>query len=1010
MRKLSPWTLPLLVALSLATGPGNPLADEGADFLLSKARLWQSRHRPTDARQALDQLLLSYPNHAEGLAERIRLEIADGQIAKAQEFLALLQTAHPDYPQLNTLATLVTLSGSDPEQIRRARMAYKSWETSRGQDVSEGNKRLNLALESYQQIFPDGPPRGALAWEYWYLMMQLPERKSAALDQLRQLAEQDPDNINFQLGWADLESRQPDGAPRALNRVRRLAADPTHQKAARITWRNILTRLEPRPDNAPLVEEYLVLEPGDSALQELLGVMRGQSEPAEEVSTVMSPERERARLMGEEGIALMRNSRHGDALPLFTRALELDPDNSEKWHALIKASRYWSLLQQTDKAIAANKLTLAEQRVREAMRLDPEEAQGLAKMGQIEAKRKNIQAAENWYRRALRKDPTNYSALDGLLTLMLESDQHERLLATLNALTPPQRRTLGTRVPALRAEMLQSNAKALQQEGRLDEAQHNLEDALSLNPSDPWIGYRLARLLAERGQVERGREILDAGHARYPKNVDWPYALALFLSAEDKKLQAIKMLESIPAARRTAGMKELQRRLSLELLIDEALDLARNDNPDRARERLQQAARQAGDVDELQNQVNQGWQSLDGILRGDTPAGKDSQDKPFGNAVLALDVLTRDATPGKSSVEAIGVLAEGQVPLGPGGRLFVRAEELSFDAGSLDLNDRQEAETFGTLLLCGQWGNCPRGSLAQSAMGLTLALGYQTPKLRFDIGTTPIGMEVRNLVGGLRWDGDAGPFSYGLTVSRRPLTSSLLTFGGTRDPGTGEIWGGILANGLRLNLSRDKGGTFGFWSNLSWHALTGENVPTNDRKIVMAGFYGRLINQPNRELSLGINTSYWSFDRNLGEFTFGHGGYYSPQSYASLSFPVTWEARSTRWAYILRAGISFSWSRLDDAPYYPGHPNLQADAERLAPVTNVNPWYEGSSSQSTGYGLRGAFEYQLTPHLFVGGSIEVDRSPFYEPNRGMLYLRYDFEAYGKPLARLPQTLTPYGDF
>ena len=238
----------------------------------------------------------------------------------------------------------------------------------------------------------------------------------------------------------------------------------------------------------------------------------------------------------------------------------------------------------------------------------------------------------------------------------------------------------------------------------------------------------------------------------------------------------------------------------------------------------------------------------------------------------------------------------------------------------------------------------------------------------------------------------------------------MLTFGGTRDPGTGEIWGGILANGLRLNLSRDKGGTFGFWSNLSWHALTGENVPTNDRKIVMAGFYGRLINQPNRELSLGINTSYWSFDRNLGEFTFGHGGYYSPQSYASLSFPVTWEARSTRWAYILRAGISFSWSRLDDAPYYPGHPNLQADAERLAPVTNVNPWYEGSSSQSTGYGLRGAFEYQLTPHLFVGGSIEVDRSPFYEPNRGMLYLRYDFEAYGKPLARLPQTLTPYGDF
>lgn len=1004
MRNLSPWSLPLLMAMGLVIGAGTPLADEGADFLLSKARLWQSRHRPADARQALDQLQLSYPDHAEGLAERIRLEIAEGQIAQAQAFLARLRTHHPDYPQLKALTALVTLTASDPDQLRRTRMAYKSWETGRGQE------RLNLALQSYQELFTDGPPPGELAWEYWYLIMQVPERKSEALDQLRQIAEQDPDNPAFQLAWADLESRQPDGVPRALSRVRRLANDPAQQKAARLTWRNILLRLKHHPDNAPLLEEYLLLEPGDSALQELLGVMRGQPEATAEVPVVLSPEQDSARRMGEEGIALMRKSRHGDALPLFTRALELDPDNSEKWQTLIKAARYWSLLRQTDQAISTNKLTLAERKVTEAMRIDPEEPQGLAIMGQIAAKRNDIPGAEKWYRRALRKDPTNYSALNGLLTLMLESDQHERLLAALKALTPPQRRTLGTRVQALRAEMLQTTAKAMQQAGRLDEAQGYLEEARSLNPGDPWIGYRLARLLAERGQVARGRELLEAGQANYPRNVDWRYALALYLSAEDEKRQAIATLESIPAASRTAGMKELHQRLSLDLLIAEGLDLARADDHDQARERLQQATRQAGDVEELQEQVRKGWQTLDGIIRGDTPAGEDSQDPPPGNAVLALDVLTRDATPGKSSVEAIGVLAEGQIPLGPGGRLFIRAEELSFDAGSLDLDDPQEAETFGTLLLCGQWGNCPQGSLDQSATGLTLALGYQTPQLRFDLGTTPSGMEVQNLVGGLRWDGDVGPFSYGLTVSRRPLTSSLLTFGGTRDPGTGEVWGGILANGLRLNLSRDQGGTFGFWSNLSWHALTGENVPTNDRKILMGGFYGRVINEPDRELSLGINASYWSFERNLGEFTFGHGGYYSPQSYASLSFPVTWEARTQRWAYILRAGISFSWSRLDDAPYYPGHPDLQADAERLEPVTGVDPWYEGGSSHSTGYGIRGAFEYQITPHLFVGGSIGIDRSPFYEPNRGMLYLRYDFEAYGKPLARLPQTLTPYGDF
>ena len=58
-----------------------------------------------------------------------------------------------------------------------------------------------------------------------------------------------------------------------------------------------------------------------------------------------------------------------------------------------------------------------------------------------------------------------------------------------------------------------------------------------------------------------------------------------------------------------------------------------------------------------------------------------------------------------------------------------------------------------------------------------------------------------------------------------------------------------------------------------------------------------------------------SFEKNLSENLFGHGGYYSPHSYFSVSVPVTFFGRHKQdLSYSFFGSVSHSSSK-SDAPY-----------------------------------------------------------------------------------------------
>jgi len=384
----------------------------------------------------------------------------------------------------------------------------------------------------------------------------------------------------------------------------------------------------------------------------------------------------------------------------------------------------------------------------------------------------------------------------------------------------------------------------------------------------------------------------------------------------------------------------------------------------------------------------------------------------------------QDGTPGVSQLRANTTMLQLDMPV-QSGTGFLRADYITMNAGSFDTSSNGEiTERFGTCILDGQTATGQSVSLpgcsnvpAQTTQGTAMALGWQGENWGFDIGHTPTTFAVSNWVGGINFEGDLGEMGWRVTVSRRPLANSLLSLAGTTDPGTGTVWGGVLATGATLSLSWDEGLENGVWANIGYHKLTGTNVADNNRLRLMGGYYRRLINKPNELLTAGVNAMYWRYDRDLSNFTFGQGGYYSPQMYASLGLPVSYARRWDDWSFYIQGSVSVSVARTNDQTYYPlmgampGPVNALISQGATPGSIMASNMSTGSTGTGFGYTLRGAIERRLGNHWVAGAAIDLQRSQDnYAPNRVMVYLKYFFKPWRGDLQLQPAGLTPYVDF
>ncbi|KGT95067.1 cellulose synthase [Erwinia typographi] len=367
---------------------------------------------------------------------------------------------------------------------------------------------------------------------------------------------------------------------------------------------------------------------------------------------------------------------------------------------------------------------------------------------------------------------------------------------------------------------------------------------------------------------------------------------------------------------------------------------------------------------------------------------------------LEEDYSRNKGTGGVSDFTAHTTMMEAATPFAQG-KGFLRLDNVDVSAGRFSRSSSGTIEeNFGT---CANNDAVCNRDFRQHQNGTSIGLGYRSDRWSADIGTTPLGFAVTNWVGGVTWHTDWRDLGLSLTASRRPISSSLLSWAGTRDPNlaSGKTWGGVVATGGALGISYDQGNANGVWADLSAHQITGENVADNSRQRLMAGYYYKLINEDNRRATVGLNGMLWHYAKDLSDYSLGQGGYYSPQSYGSLSIPVSWRQRSDNWSYDLGASVAWSRAKTRAQPRYPLD---------FGSLTSDNPLSSDSRSSGFGYTLRAVVERRLTAHWTLGAGLDIQQAKDYTPSHALIFARYSMAGWEGDLDMPPVPLSPYADF
>ncbi|WP_072325386.1 cellulose synthase subunit BcsC-related outer membrane protein [Marinospirillum alkaliphilum] len=222
-----------------------------------------------------------------------------------------------------------------------------------------------------------------------------------------------------------------------------------------------------------------------------------------------------------------------------------------------------------------------------------------------------------------------------------------------------------------------------------------------------------------------------------------------------------------------------------------------------------------------------------------------------------------------------------------------------------------------------------------------------------------------------------------LTLFRQPLEDSLLARQGAKDPASDREWGQVADQGGRLLLAIPVAEKTGVAVSGTLASQQGQRVADNDRKALrldLAHDFADRFSEPELDyLRLGPFIEWMSWDQNLSHFTYGHGGYYSPQQLLRTGLQLellTAEARTWQ----VRSRVSLAWNRVkeDAADFYP------LDASGVS--------YDANSSRGLGGDLMLEGMRLVNQQLLVGGYLGYAAADDYRDARFGLVVRVPLQS------------------
>lgn len=276
----------------------------------------------------------------------------------------------------------------------------------------------------------------------------------------------------------------------------------------------------------------------------------------------------------------------------------------------------------------------------------------------------------------------------------------------------------------------------------------------------------------------------------------------------------------------------------------------------------------------------------------------------------------------------------------------------------------------------------------QHFSGVAITASYVSKLLKAEVGTTPLGFPKNHLTGKLEVTPrlSAGA-SARIWAERAPVVDSIISYAGTDDPRTGAFWGAVMKSGGGLSLSYDRNGN-GVYADGSYYHYDGTGVRDNDSIEVNAGGYLRAWQKAHMSALVGFNVNYQNYSNNQNYFTYGHGGYFSPQSFLSVSFPVRFW--SVNGPVSVQASLAPGYQSYDQPgePVYPADAAAQGQLDDLKTLnSDVRSRYDSLSKTGFGLSASGSVYYQVSSNTKLGGELNINTFGEYKEYKTLFGLK-----------------------
>ncbi len=333
-------------------------------------------------------------------------------------------------------------------------------------------------------------------------------------------------------------------------------------------------------------------------------------------------------------------------------------------------------------------------------------------------------------------------------------------------------------------------------------------------------------------------------------------------------------------------------------------------------------------------------------------------------------------------------MARMHLPLPEGRELSVGFRVWRLDAGVAPAQPL--AGKHYLLLNGGAEENALGGSLWAADPELTFTKEGH-PAFTMRLGSTPLGGPVPGMFAFTARFHDQEKWH--VDVHQCSVEDSLLSQVGQEDPYSDTVWGRVLKSGIFA------GATYPF-SKSDWLSISmgydyywGRNVIDNWQGAANFAL-GRTMRKElvyDGDLSLGIYLATEHFERNNDFFTFGHGGYFSPDIFFIFGPFARFTTKECASFWLdLQGSLGYMYFETEDAAKYHLADNDAASLNSAARTDLLSGSYQGETKSGVALDLKGQVLRRIGRYFEFGGFLGLNVSPRYNEWQAGLALHYSF--------------------